>query len=323
MIENKTSQRKKDISKSVSIVVPINDEEQNISPLCHEIVSTLDYMNQPYEIIVIDDGSTDKSFEQLLYIKKKYPMIKIIKFRKNYGQSAALDAGFQAAEGDIIISLDGDRQNDPKDIPLLINELYKGYDVVCGWRYHRKDPFLKRFISGGAYILRNMIIKDGVHDSGCTLRAYRKACFERIQLYGEMHRFIPALLSWEGFNVTEIKVRHRPRIHGKTKYTITRVFKGILDMVIVKFWIKYSSRPVHFFGGIGLSMGFVGFTLSIYLTIVKLFYQQNIGNRPLLLLSILLMIIGAQFLLFGILADIMIKIYFGEKRQAYFIDKVL
>lgn len=307
----------------LSVVIPIYNEENNISLLCQELAETLDEMAQPYEIIFIDDGSDDASFERLISVRDKFPDMKIIKFKKNYGQSAALDAGFKNAVGDIIVSLDGDRQNDPKDIPRMIEELEKGYDVICGWRYQRKDPFLKRFISRGAYILRNIILKDRIHDSGCTLRAYRKVCFEQMQLYGEMHRFIPALLAWEGFKVTEVKVNHRPRLHGKTKYTMSRIFKGILDMVIVKFWVKYSSRPVHFFGGMGLFMGFLGFILSLYLTIVKLFFHQSIGNRPLLLLSILLIIVGVQFLLFGILADIMMKLYFGEKRRTYFIDKII
>jgi len=305
----------------ISIVIPAYNEEANVPILYEHITSVMDKLKESYEIIFVDDGSRDKTFENLMRIRRNDTNLKIIKFRKNFGQTAALDAGFKHSKGDIIISMDSDLQNDPTDIPKLLNKLKGGYDVVCGWRYYRKDSFFKRFISRGARFLRKIIIRDNIHDSGCTLRAYKRECFDEFDLYGEMHRFIPALLLWEGFKITEIKVKHYHRVHGETKYNARRVIKGILDMLIIRFWTGYSSRPIHFFGSIGIFLGTAGFIIGVYLTLLKFLYGQLIGGRPLLLLSVLLIVLGFQVLVFGVLADILVRLYHKDFRD-YNIEKI-
>jgi glycosyltransferase involved in cell wall biosynthesis len=307
----------------ISVVIPTYNEEKNVILLHRKIKEVLDSMGKDYEIIFVDDGSRDKTFQNLQMMKQADKRVKIIKFRSNFGQTAALDAGFKQAKGDVIIAMDADLQNDPADIPRLIAKLNQGYDCVSGWRKNRKDPLTKHIASRGANLLRKIIIHDKIQDSGCTLKAYRKECFEDLDLYGEMHRFIPALLQWRGFKITELPVKHHPRKYGKTKYSMKRVIKGMLDMIVVKFWMGYSARPIHLFGGFGILMGLIGFVIALYLVIVKLFYGQGIANRPLLLLAALLMILGVQFLIFGVLADIMIKVYYGEKRKSYSIEKIL
>lgn len=315
---------KHQIKMEISIVIPVYNEEKNIEPLYKEVRLILNSLNKEYEIIFVDDGSKDKSLEELKKLHEKDKRIKIIKFRKNFGQTAALDAGFKHASGKFIVAMDADLQNDPNDIPKLLEKINKGYDVVSGWRKKRKDPLTKKIFSRIANIFRIILINDRIHDSGCTLKAYKKECFEDLDLYGEMHRFIPALLRWKGFKVTESIVNHRKRKFGKTKYSITRVLKGFLDMLVVKFWMQYSARPVHLFGGLGILSGFIGFLIALYLTILKLFYNIAIGNRPLLFLSGLLIIIGVQFIVFGFLADIMIKIYYSkEKIKPYNIEKII
>ena len=276
-----------------------------------------------YEIVFVDDGSADHSFNVLVALKKADKHLKIVKLRRNSGQTSALDAGFRHSSGHIVISMDADLQNDPEDIPVLIQKLDEGYDVVCGWRHRRRDSFSKRMISRGACLLRKWILKDSIHDSGCTLRAYKRRTLDHLEIYGEMHRFIPALLSAEGFKVTEIKVKHHFRGYGSSKYKSDRILKGMLDMLIVRFWMQYSARPIHLFGGVGLLMSLIGFAFGLYLSIIKLCYAQSIGNRPLLLLAVLLMLMGMQFMMFGVLADVMAKIYYGGRKKTYFIDEII
>lgn len=251
----------------LSIIIPVYNEEKNVAQLHQEIINTLSKTNKEFEIIVVNDGSNDNTLIELTKLKP----IKIINFRKNFGQTAALDAGIKTAKGEIIITLDGDLQNNPADIPLLIQKIEEGYDVVSGWRWQRKDSLCKRIISRGANFLRHLFIHDYVHDSGCTLKAYRRECFENFDLYGEMHRFIPALLTWRGFKVAEIKVNHRPRIAGTTKYTLTRIIKGFVDMIAVWFWQKFSARPLHIFGGIGFVTFNIGSGLILILFTLRLF----------------------------------------------------
>jgi len=221
----------------ISVVLPVYNEEKNIEILYHELVLVLDKLDKNYEIIFVDDKSMDKSSKIIEEISKKDNNIKLIRFRKNFGQTAALDAGIKNSLGKIIITMDSDLQNDPRDIPNLIKELSRGYDVVSGWRYNRKDNFSKRVLSRGANILRKLIINDTITDSGCTLKAYRRECFKDLKLYGEMHRFIPALLSLNGFKISEMKVNHRKRKFGKTNYTFKRTLNGFLDMFLLKFWM--------------------------------------------------------------------------------------
>lgn len=304
----------------ISVILPVYNEEKNLPELYLELKEVLDKLNNEYELVFVDDGSEDNSLNVLKNLSEKDLKVKVIKLRKNFGQTAALDAGIRNSQGKILIAMDSDLQNDPKDIPRLIKKLEEGYDIVSGWRHNRKDSFSKKIISKGANFLRKIIIKDSIHDSGCTLKAYKKECFNDLKLYGEMHRFIPALLALKGFKITEIIVNHRERKFGKTKYTIKRTLNGFLDMILLKFWTSYSTRPIHLFGGLGILSGLIGGLIGIYLTIMKVVYKEAIANRPLLLLSALLILVGLILLVFGVLADILIKIYYKDQ-QSYSIEQ--
>lgn len=292
----------------ISVVVPAYNEQDNVVPLIEAVREALD--GRAYEIIFVDDGSTDETFERLRSCTD--PQLRVIKFRRNFGQTAALDAGFKAARGRVIVPMDADLQNDPADIPKLLEKLDEGFDVVSGWRRDRKDPFSKRVISRGANLLRKVLIHDTIHDSGCTLKAYRSECLKGLDLYGEMHRFIPALLQWRGFRIAELPVTHHERRHGQTKYNVFRVLKGFLDMVIVSFWMNYSARPIHLFGSLGVITTGLGFFCGLYLSIIKLM-GTPIAGRPLLLLAVLLIIVGVEFIIFGVMSDILVKIYYRDQ----------
>jgi glycosyltransferase involved in cell wall biosynthesis len=305
----------------ISIVIPAYNEQDNVLLLYAQLKKVLDPMKKDYEIIFIDDGSTDRTYENLASLNRKDRKVKIIKLRKNFGQTAAMDAGFKNAAGDVIIALDADLQNDPEDIPKLLKKLDEGYDAVSGWRYKRSDPFSKKVFSWIANTMRKAITGEKIHDSGCSLKAYRKECFRDLNLYGEMHRFIPAILMWKGFKVGEVKVEHRPRKSGKTKYTMVRLIKGFLDLIVVAFWQKYSARPIHLFGTLGIVSFILGFIIGLYLTFTKLYYHEGIANRPILLLAVLLVIVGVQFIIFGLITDILIKIYYKDGTN-YSIEKI-
>jgi len=297
--------------KFLSIVVPVFNEEKNVAVLHEEILTVLEKNNLRGEIIFVDDGSTDGTAEKI----KKLRPIKAIFFRRNFGQTAALDAGIRKAQGEVIITLDGDLQNDPADIPLLLEKMDEGWDVVSGWRKDRKDPFSKKFLSRGADKLRKFLIDDGIHDSGCTLKAYKRECFEEVDLYGEMHRFIPAVVRINGFRIGEVEVNHRARIFGQTKYNYKRVLKGFLDMLSVWFWRKFSNRPLHLFGGLGFIFSFVGLGLLVLMGIQRFFYGWALGNRIWPMLGVFLILMGAQFFISGLLADIAIKSYHHIKKE--------
>jgi len=306
----------------LSVVIPLYNEEENIRILYKQIVEALQgYSN--YEIIVINDGSTDKTLEICKNIHASDQRFKIISFRRNYGQSAALAAGFEYAKGMRIVSLDGDLQNDPADIPRLLEKLDQGFDAVVGWRFERKDKLSKRAFSVFGRILRRLFLKDKTHDSGCTLKAYKKTAVDKLELMGEMHRYINEILTYNGFKVAEIKVNHRERSFGKTKYNLRKLPRGFLDMLIIYYQQKYSTRPIHLFGGLGLLSILAGFFISVYLLIVKYGFGQDIGNRPLLLLAILLIIIGIQFIVLGIITDILVRIYYREGKRDYNIEEIL
>ncbi|MFA6512077.1 MAG: glycosyltransferase family 2 protein [Patescibacteria group bacterium] len=292
-----------------SVVIPVHNEEENVIPLHQELLEVLQHLGKAFEIIFIDDGSTDGTFGRL---QSLHP-VKIIRFRKNFGQTAAMDAGFRAARGNVIITLDGDRQNDPHDIPALLSKLDEGYEVVSGWRWQRKDTHMKHFVSRGANVLRGLLIKDQIHDSGCSLKVYRKECFENLNLFGEMHRFIPAILGWQGFKVGELKVSHRPRIAGKTKYGWKRIVKGFVDMISVWFWRKYSNRPLHLFGSAGLLFISIGTLLGFGLLVGRAFFGLSLANRIWPLLAVFVLLAGIQLFVSGLMADILIKIHFREK----------
>ena len=309
--------------EKISIVIPAYNEEKSIPELYYELSSVFKVMEKPYEIIFVDDGSTDSSFDLMEDIHSRDKEVKVIKFRRNFGQSSAILAGFDHAEGDIIITMDADMQNDPKDIPKLLEKINEGYDVVSGWRADRKDPFLsKKLPSKLSNWLARKMTGVNIHDSGCTLKAYKGKALRNLELYGEMHRYIPALLARKGFRITEVKVTHNPRKFGETKYGVRRLFHGLLDLINIKFWNQYSKRPLHFFGSIGILQFFFGFILGLYLLFVKFVYNQGIAERPLLLLAILLIILGIQFIIFGFMSDILVKLYYTG-RKSYDIEKYI
>ncbi|HDQ41346.1 MAG TPA: glycosyltransferase [Desulfonatronum sp.] len=258
----------------ISVIIPLYNEEGNVAELHREIREVCEANNYTYEIIMVDDGSTDHTLQRVLELSP----VKIIRFRRNFGQTAAFDAGIKQARHEYIVTMDGDRQNDPGDIPKLIAHLEKHeLDVVSGWRKKRRDDFSKRFFSRGAKMLRDVLVKDRIHDSGCALKVYRRGCFENINLFGEMHRFIPALLQIKGFTVGEVEVNHRPRVAGVSKYNWKRAMKGFVDMISVWFWNKYAVRPLHLLGGAGMVLLGVGVLSSLY-TFVLFLSGQNMSN---------------------------------------------
>ena len=305
----------------LSVVAPICDEEGAVEDLHEKIVNVVKKINKPFEIIFVNDGSTDGTLE----IIKKLKPLKIINFRKNFGQTAAMDAGIKSAQGRYIITMDGDGQNDPADIPKLIEKLRSDrFDVVSGWRKNRQDCFFKKFSSKSAAALRKILINDGIHDSGCSLKIYKKECFECVDLYGEMHRFIPAILKIKGFKIGEIEVKHNPRTSGKTKYNWKRGVKGVLDMFAVWFWKKYANRPLHFFGALGILLMFVSFMSGVWAVYKRIFFNLDLSDTSLTLLSMCGFFMGVLFFVFGLLADILSKIYYSaSKDKSYHIKEII
>ncbi len=295
----------------ISIVIPVYNEEENLNELYAKLIAVLPSITESYEILFVDDSSTDNTFSILKEINEKDKRAKAIKFGRNFGQTAALSAGFDYAKGDVIITMDGDLQNDPGDIPLLLEKINEGYDVISGWRADRKDPlFTKRLPSKFSNWLASKLTGVKLHDFGCTLKAFRRDVVESINLYGEMHRYIPALASWTGASIAEVKVKHHPRQHGTSKYGITRLMRGMLDLVTVKFLLSYSTRPLQLFGIPGILSFFAGFVIGAYLTIERLFFGMGLANRPLLLLAVLLILVGAQFITMGLLAEVITRTYY-------------
>jgi len=306
--------------KQISIVVPVFNEARNIEKLYREIRSVCKKNSYEYEIIIVDDGSTDDTFQ----VVSLFAPVKYIKLRKNFGQTAALDAGIKHARYKYIIPLDGDGQNDPGDIPSMIEYLEKhDLDVVSGWRKNRHDSLIKRFVSQGARLLRRMLIHDGIHDSGCTLKVYKKECFDHITLYGEMHRFIPALLKIKGFKVGEVVVNHRPRMTGRTRYNWKRAIKGFLDMLSVWFWNKYAIRPLHLMGTVGILLC-AGGLFSSLICVYLLLRGHDLSNTVFPLLAAFLLITGFQLFIAGLMADILSKTYYETTRDvSYSISQVI
>lgn len=309
------------MSYSVSIVVPIFNEEGNVADLHREIKEVCVREKYDYEIIFINDGSVDDSDS----ICRTLHPLKYIAFRKNFGQTAAMDAGIKAAKKEFIVTMDGDRQNDPNDIPAMLDYLTANHlDVVSGWRKNRKDTFMKRFISRGANFLRKLLVHDGIHDSGCSLKAYRAECFQGINLYGEQHRFIPALLKIKGFTVGEIVVQHRPRTSGKTKYNWHRTIKGFVDMISVWFWNKYASRPLHILGGLGILFIMIGGGCGIWSVVLFAMGRKMSRNIMPPILTVFFMIMGVLMFVFGLMSEILMKIYYGvQVDQSYSIKDII
>jgi glycosyltransferase involved in cell wall biosynthesis len=306
--------------RTISIVVPLYNEEGNVERLHEEILESVKTNNLAAEIIFVNDGSSDKTFEKAVRLRP----LKLVNFRGNFGQTSAMDAGIKAAEGDIIVTMDGDLQNDPHDIPKLLDKMDEGFDVVSGWRKNRKDPWHRNFFSRGADKLRKIMVDDQINDSGCTLKAFNRECFSDIDLYGEMHRFIPALLKIRGYTIGEVVVNHRERVAGVTKYNWKRLIKGLLDLTSVWFWRKFANRPLHLFGGLGFILSGVGFAILAWMAVARIVLAQSIGNRVWPMIGVFLLVLGIQFFVSGLLADIMIKTYHqARKIKPYEIKEII
>lgn len=311
---------------SVSFVIPIYNELENVEPLVREIAAALDASGRAAEVLLIDDGSRDGTAAKLREVPQWDPRFRIVLFRRNFGQTAAMSAGFDHARGDVIIAMDGDLQNDPADLELLMEKIeQEGYDIVSGWRRNRKDAFLsRRFPSVIANWLIGKITGVRLHDYGCSLKAYRADVVKNVRLYGEMHRFIPALASWYGGRITEVAVNHRARTRGTSKYGIGRTIRVILDLITVKFLLSFSTRPLQVFGAWGLGLFSVGFVISAYLAFLRLFHQISLADRPLLLLGVLLILMGVQLISMGLLGEIVTRTYHeAQSKPIYAIREIL
>lgn len=304
----------------ISVVIPAYNEEENIPILYEKLKRVLENLGEDYEIIFVDDGSTDRTYEVLKEIAQRDKKVKVIRFRRNFGQTAALYAGFEHAKGDVIITMDADLQNDPEDIPRLLEKMKEGYDIVSGWRKERKDPFFSRKLPS---MIANWIISKvtGVylHDYGCTLKAYKAEVAKSFRLYGDMHRFLPALAKRFGAKITELPVKHHPRLYGKSKYGIGRTIRVILDIFLVKFLNEYITKPLYVFGSVGLILFGIGFLIGLYLTVLKVFFGQDIGTRPLLILGVLLVLSGVQLISTGIIAELIVRTYYESKGEKPYI----
>jgi glycosyltransferase involved in cell wall biosynthesis len=309
---------------SISIVIPLLNEEENVEMLYERLHTVLEQQNTKYEIIFVDDGSTDNTLSLLEKIQQKDPHVVVLSLRRNFGQTAAFAAGFDFARGDIVITMDGDLQNDPNDIPKLIDAI-ADVDLVSGWRKNRQDTFISRKLPS---MIANWLISKvtGVrlHDYGCSLKAYRRDVVKNLRLYGEMHRFIPAVASWYGVRIKEIETVHHPRLRGTSKYGIGRTIKVLLDLITVKFLQSFSTKPIQFFGPIGVLFGLLGAGLCTYLSLEKLFAGISVGGRPLLLLGVLLIIVGVQFIGMGLLGEMIVRVYHeSQKKPIYTLKKIL
>ncbi len=309
----------------LSILIPVFNEEKNLIPLYNKLIKVLNKTGRSYEIIFIDDGSSDGTLDILLDLNKKNQNVKCLSFSRNFGQTAALSAGIDFSKGEILIPMDGDLQNDPEDILPLLLKIEEGYDVVSGWRKNRKDSFLtRRFPSIIANKIISMIGGVRLHDYGCTLKAYKREILKNIRLYGEMHRFIPIYAQWIGARVSEIPVKHFPRRFGISKYGMNRVFKVILDLMVIKFILSYSQKPIYVFGGMGLLMILGAFLSGGYAVFLKLFKGVSFILTPLPLLCVLLLMLGSLSILMGFLAEILTRTYYeSQGKSTYQIRKII
>jgi dolichol-phosphate mannosyltransferase len=310
----------------ISVVVPVHDEERSVALLYDELGSALEPLDTPWEAIFVDDGSTDGTFSALTRLHAAEQTVRVVRLRRNFGKAAALVAGFDQARGETVVTIDGDLQDDPAEIPRLLAKLDEGFDLVSGWKTHRRDPLSRRILSRIFNRVTSAFSGVRLHDMNCGLKAYRAEVVHGLRLYGELHRFIPVLAHYRGFRIAELPVNHRPREHGRSRYGVERYVRGFLDLLTVSFIGRYRHRPLHLFGGLGLILGFIGSAILVYLTVVKAF-GHAIGQRPLLLLGVLLVVIGMQFFSLGLISE-MITSHHEERAQEHdraelLVDEVL
>jgi dolichol-phosphate mannosyltransferase len=286
----------------ISVVVPVHDEERSVALLYDELRSALEPLNAPWEAIFVDDGSTDGTFSALTRLHDAEQNVIVVRLRRNFGKAAALVAGFDQARGETVVTIDGDLQDDPAEIPRLLAKLDEGFDLVSGWKTRRRDPLSRRILSRIFNRVTSAFSGVRLHDMNCGLKAYRAEVVHGLRLYGELHRFIPVLAHYRGFRIAELPVNHRPREHGRSRYGVERYVRGFLDLLTVSFIGRYRHRPLHLFGGLGLILGFIGSAILVYLTVVKAL-GHAIGQRPLLLLGVLLVVIGMQFFSLGLISE--------------------
>lgn len=314
-----------DAPLAISVVIPLLNEEESIPHLYRSLTDAMDAYGRAYEVIIVDDGSRDRSFALLKEIAEQDLRYTIVRLRRNFGQTAAFAAGFAQARGEVIITMDADLQNDPRDVPLLMAKIDEGYDIVSGWRKDRQDRFWDRRLPS---MIANRLISNvtdvQLHDYGCSLKAYRREVLQHVRLYGELHRFIPALASQVGGTVTEVPVNHHARQFGRSKYGISRTIRVMLDLITVWFLGTYATRPIHVFGTIGLLSVGMGLLTGIYLTFLKIFFDQDIGGRPLLLLAVLLVVIGVQLITMGLIGEMVIRTYYeSQAKPIYYVRDIV
>ena len=309
----------------LSIVIPVYNEAENLRLLYDELCQVMDTLGRSSEIVFVDDGSRDGSLEILTGLHEADKRVVVVSFRRNFGQTAAMAAGFDHAAGEIVVTMDADLQNDPKDIPALLTKIEQGFDVVTGWRFDRKDAFFSRRLPS---VLANRLISKvtgvALHDYGCTLKAFRREVITGINLYGEMHRFIPAIASGMGIDIDEIKVNHRPRKFGVSKYNITRTVRVLLDLFTVKFLLSYATRPLHVFGTFGLASGGLGALITLWLVFQRQMYGVSMGSRPMLFFALLLLFMAMQFISLGLMAELQVRTYHeSQNKPIYAVRKLL
>jgi dolichol-phosphate mannosyltransferase len=309
----------------VTVVVPVHDEEQSVAFLYEELAAALDPTGRSWEVVFVDDGSTDGTFAALTRLHDAEANVRVVRLRRNVGKAAALDAGFAEASGDLVVTIDGDLQDDPAEIPRLLAKLDEGFDVVSGWKTKRRDPLTRRVLSRIFNGVAGRMSGLRLHDMNCGLKAYRAEVVHDIRLYGELHRFIPILAHYRGYRVAELTVNHRPRTHGRSRYGVERYVRGFLDLLTVTFMGRYAHRPLHLFGGLGLLLGLLGGAILIYLSVLKL-AGEAIGHRPLLILGVLLVVVGIQLLSLGLLSELLTSHHeerSGERERTRLIDEIL
>jgi len=309
----------------ISVVVPVRDEEPSVEPLYRQLANALDPLGD-WEVVYVDDGSLDHTFAELVTLHASNENVRAIRLRKQLGKAAALDAGLAEASGEVIVTIDGDLQDDPEEIPRLLAKLDEGFDLVSGWKTTRQDPVTRRVPSRLFNAVAGWLSGTHLHDMNCGLKAFRAEVAQELTLYGELHRFIPLLAADRGFRVAEVPVHHRPREHGRSRYGLERYLRGFLDLLTVVFMSRYRHRPLHLFGGVGLALSFIGFVVLSYLTVLKL-AGHAIGGRPLLILGVLLMVVGIQLLSLGLISEL-ITSHNAERarvegRRAPLVDEVL